>query len=193
MNGLKILSSKKQLDAGGRLIGVVAPDRALAGARIVRAADAREQQHAHIVEREGADQNDLRRLLPFRARAVHIGHAGGALARGVEIDLQHFAFGPRLEIRFAHQHRQHRGLRAGLRIVGAAEPLAEAAIGALPHIDAERVGIGARQVRRRLRERMIAERARRFREQRSARRSSASAAADSRACAALRTDCRRPG
>ncbi len=38
--------------AAHRLVGVVAPHHALAGGRIVGLADSREQQHAHVVERE---------------------------------------------------------------------------------------------------------------------------------------------
>ena len=103
------------------------------------------QHHVHVVEREGADEDDFRGLLPFGTGAVHVGHAGRMLAGAIEIDLEHLAFGARLEIRFAHQHRQHGGLRARLRVIGAAEPLAEAAIGALPHADAERIGVGRRK------------------------------------------------
>ncbi len=74
--------------------------------------------------------------------------------------------GARLEIRFAHQHRQDRRLRAGFGIIGAAEPFAEAAIGALAERDAERVGIGLRQIAGGLRKRLVAELLGGFAEQR---------------------------
>ena len=104
-----------------------------------------------------AQQDEIGRLLEFLARRIHIGDAGRRLARPVEIDAGDFAFGARLEIRFAHQHRQDRGLRTGLGIIGAAEPFAEAAIGALPERDAERIGVGLRKISGRLREWLVAE------------------------------------
>ena len=120
----------------------------------------------HVVEREGTDEDDFRGLLPFGAGAVDVGHAGRTLAGAIEIDLEHLALGARLEIGFAHEHRQHRGLRACLRVVGAAEPHAEAAEGALPHADAERIGVVGGEICGRRWEWMIADRARGLGEQR---------------------------
>ena len=88
------------------------------------------------------------------------------LAGAVEIDARDFALGARLEIRLAQQHRQDRRLRAGLGIIGAAEPFAEAAKGALAERDAERIGVGLRQISRRLRKRLVAELLRGLGEQR---------------------------
>src|SRR5262249_42057763 len=93
-----------------------------------------------------------------------------ALARAVEVDARDLAVGTRLEIRLAQQRRQDGGLRARLGIVGAAEPFAEAAEGALAELDAERVGVGLREVARRLRERLVAKLRRRLGEQRVAER-----------------------
>ena len=56
-------------------------------------------------------------------------------------------------------------MRRGLGIIGAAEPFAEAAKGALAELDAERVGVGLRQISGRLRIRLIAELLGGFREQ----------------------------
>ncbi len=49
--------------AAGRLVAVVAADHAFPGLGIVRLADPRQQQHAHVVERECCDQHKFRGLL----------------------------------------------------------------------------------------------------------------------------------
>ena len=79
-----------------------------------------------------------------------------------------FGIVARREVRFADQHRQDRRLRAGLGIVAAAEPFAEAAIGAWAHAQPERIGVGLRQIAGRLRKRLVAELARRLGQQRMA-------------------------
>ena len=140
-----------------RLMGEIAADLALAGLRIVGRADARQQQKLDVEKLERAQQHEIGRLLPFVARCIHIGDAGRPFAGAVEIDAHHFALGARLEIRFAQQHRQDRRLRARLGIIGAAEPFAEAAKGALAELDAERIGVGLREIARRLRKRLVAE------------------------------------
>ena len=162
MNGLRILSFRISTDAGCGLIGIVAADHALPGLRVVGLADSRQQHQPHIEQRESADQHDIGGLLPFLARRIDIGDAGGALAGRIQIDLGHFGFGLRAEIGKAQQCRQHAGLRARLGIIAAAEALAESAIGALAELDAERIGIGLAQIRRGLRKRPVAGLARGF-------------------------------
>ncbi len=144
------------------LVGEVAADVARAGLRIVGLADPGEQQKLDVEQLKCAQEDEVGRLLPFLAGGVDEGDAGRALAAAVEVDARDLAFGARREVRLAHQRRQNRGLRARLRIVGAAEPFAEAAIGALPELDAERVGVGLRQVAGGLRKRLVAELARRL-------------------------------
>src|SRR5439155_13718400 len=61
----------------------------------------------------------------------------------------------RLEVRPSYQRGQDRGLRAGLRVIAAAEPFAIAAKGARAEGDAERVRISLRQVAGGLRERGV--------------------------------------
>ena len=80
------------------LIGVVAPDHALAGLGIVRLADTGEQQHADVVEREGRDQHEVGGLLILGTRGVDIGDAGRLLAGAVEIDPQYLTIGSQLVI-----------------------------------------------------------------------------------------------
>ena len=116
--------------------------------------------------RVGGQDHEIGRLLPFLSARVDEGHAGRALAGAVEIDLRHFGIVARVEIRFADQHRQDRRLRAGFRVVAAAEPFAKAAIGAGAKPQSERIGVGLRHVAGRLRERLVAELARRLAPQR---------------------------
>ena len=172
MNGLKLnfVLSKKPLTRRDRLVREVAADHALVGDRVVRLADARQQQQLHVEERKARQDHEIGRLLPFLAAGVDEGDAGGALAGAVEVDPGHLAIVARGEIRLAHQHRQDRRLRARLRIVAAAEPFAEAAIGARPQRHAERIGVGLRQVAGRLRKRLVAQLARGLGEQRVAER-----------------------
>ena len=157
---------EKPVHARHCLVREVAAYHAGIGCGIVRLADLRQQQKLHVEQRESRQDHQIGGLFPFHAAAIHEGDAGGALAGAVGIDLGDFRIVARGEIRFAHQHRQDRGLRAGLGIVGAAEPLAIAAIGARPHPHAKRIGIGLRQIPRGLRERFVAEFARRLAEQR---------------------------
>ena len=138
--------------------------------RIVGLADARQQQELNVEDRKGGEDHEVGRLLPFLAARIDKGDAGRAFAGVVDIDARHLAFGAVAEVRFADQHRQNRRLRAGLRIVAAAEPFAEAAIGAGSEPDAERIRISLRQVAGGLRKRLVAEIARGLGEQRVAER-----------------------
>jgi hypothetical protein len=141
----------------GRLMGEIAADLSLAGLRVVGRADARQQQELDVEKLERAQQHDVGRLFPFFARRIHVADAGGPLAGAVEIDAHHLALGAGLEIRLAQQRRQNGRLRARLGIIGAAEPFAEAAKGALPEPDAERIGVSLREISRRLRVWFVAE------------------------------------
>ena len=156
MKGIENLVVKKRLDTGRDLVGEVAADHALAGVHVIRLANAGEQQQLHIEHLEGAEEDHLGRLLPLAALRVDISDAGRPLAGIVEIDPRNLAFGARLEVRSPHQHRQERYLRARLRVIAAAEPLAEAAKGARPKRDAERVGVGLGQIAGGLRKRAVA-------------------------------------
>ncbi|MCY1375577.1 hypothetical protein D9M69_630030 [compost metagenome] len=82
------------LDGGHVLVGEVLPHHTLAGTRVVGLADAGEQQQAHVVELEGAEDHQARRLHDLAALGVDVGHAGGFLAVAVEVDLEHVAVGP---------------------------------------------------------------------------------------------------
>ena len=73
--------------------------------------------------------------------------------------------GAQLEVRALHRCRYHRDVRARLRVGLAAEALAEAAVLAAAEGRAVRVGVGARGVRRRARERVVASLGRRLGEQ----------------------------
>src|ERR1700731_4379694 len=129
----------------------IAADLALAGPWIVRRADSGQQQKLDIKQLKCAQQNEIGRLLEFLARRIHISYPGCPLAGVVQINSHDFTFGTRLEIRIAKQYRQDRRLRRRLRVVGATEPLAEAAKGALSKRYAEGIGVGLRQVPRWLR------------------------------------------
>src|SRR6202034_1406143 len=60
------------------------------------------------------------------------GDAASSFPGTVNIDTRHLAFGAVGEVRFPQQHRKDGRLRGGLGIIAAAEPFAEAAIGAGP-------------------------------------------------------------
>ena len=79
--------SKKPNRGRHGLMREVAPDLALAGLRIVRRADARQQKQLHVEQRERAKEHKIGRLLEFFAGRIHISHAGCALAGIIEIDL----------------------------------------------------------------------------------------------------------
>src|SRR6266436_7345121 len=108
-----------------------------------------------VEQLEGAEQNQLGRLLPLLVAGVDVGDAGGAFPGLVEIDLQHLAVRARLEVWPSYQRGQDRGLRAGLRVIAAAEPFAIAAKGARAEGDAERVRVCLRQVAGGLRKRGV--------------------------------------
>src|SRR6266446_2734259 len=118
-----------------------------------------------VEQLEGAEQNQLGRLLPLLVAGVDVGDASGAFPGLVEIDLQHLAVRACLEVRPSYQRGQDRGLRAGLRIIAAAEPFAIAAKGARAEGDAERVRVCLRQVAGGLREGGVTHLLRRLREQ----------------------------
>ena len=124
------------------LVREITPDLALAGPRIIRRANSGQQQQLDVKELERAQKHEIGGLLAFLARRIHIGHTGGPFAGAIQIDAHDFTLGTRLEIRIAKQHRQNRRLRRSLRIIGAAEPFAEAAKCALPERHAERIGVG---------------------------------------------------
>ena len=69
MNGLKLyFVLVEEADRGGcRLVGVIAPDLALAGARIVGLPDSGQQQQLDVEELEGTQQDEVGRLLPLLA------------------------------------------------------------------------------------------------------------------------------
>ena len=177
-------------DVGDRLMGEIAADDAGIGDGVVGLADAREQQKLHVEDGIGRQDHEIGRLLPLVAVGIDKGDAGRALARCIEIDARHLAVVARREIRLAQQHRQDRGLRRCLGVIAAAEPFAEAAIGAGAEPHAERILVGARHVARRLRKRLVAEFARGLCEQVLDRTAGPAADWDKAASAAPRRDCR---
>jgi hypothetical protein len=154
--GVENLVVEERLDGGHGLVGEIPADHSLTGGRIIRLADAREQQELHIEHLESAEKDHLGRLLPLAALRIDIGDAGRPLAAIVEINPRDLRFGARLEIRSPHQHRQKRRLWARFRVVAATEALAETAIGARPEGYAERVGVSLGQIAGRLRKRVVA-------------------------------------
>lgn len=74
------------LDGGDVLVGKVTPYGAFIRHRIVRFADAGQQHQMHIVELEGREDHQIRRLLVFTSQCVNIGHTGGAFLVIGEID-----------------------------------------------------------------------------------------------------------
>src|SRR5665213_1113311 len=94
-----------------------------------------------VMKYERAHDYDFRGLLEFLALLRHIGDAGGAFTVLVVIDPDNLGSGPKLEVRLAHQDRQDRRLRTGLRIVAAAVFFAKPAIAALSERHSEGIGI----------------------------------------------------
>ena len=90
---------EEDIHRGHGLVGVVLADHAFAGLRVVGLADARQQQQAHVVQHVGRQDHHLGRLEELFAGAVDVGHAGGALAVGRQLDPQHLAFGLQREVR----------------------------------------------------------------------------------------------
>ena len=68
MNGIDDVVLE-HVDRRGDLVGVVAADDAAVGLRVVGLADAREQQQVHVVLGEGAEHDELGRLLELLALA----------------------------------------------------------------------------------------------------------------------------
>jgi hypothetical protein len=159
---IELLAVEEAVHGRNGLVRVIAADHAAVGHRIIGLADLRQQQKLDVEHRVGRQDHQVGRLFELLAACIDEGHAGRTLAGPVRVDPQHLGIVARREVRFAHQHRQDRRLRTGLGIVAAAEPLAEAAIGARAHAQAERIGIGGREISRRLRKRLVAELARRL-------------------------------
>ena len=149
----------------GDLVGVIATDHAAPRRGVIRRADLRQQQQVHVVLGERAQHHHAGGLFDLVAIHIHIGDAGGALAGVVGVDPGDVAARAVAEIGLLQQHRQDRGLRAGLGIVAAAEPLAVTAIRALAHLHAQRVAIRFRGIGRGAGERIEAGLARRLVEQ----------------------------
>ena len=144
--GVQDFAGQLDVDRRGALIRVVLADDAGVGDRVIGFADAREQQQMHAVEGERADQDEIRRLDIFLPGIIDIGDAGGFFAGAVEVDFGDIGVHAGGEILLQHQGRHHAGLRARLRVIAAAEEIAEAAIGALAHRDAERIGVRLRDI-----------------------------------------------
>src|SRR5262249_11045297 len=123
-----------------------------------------------VEQGESRQDHEVGLLLPFLAAGIDECHAGCALARAVDVDPDDLGIVAEHEVRFADEIRQDGRLRAGFGIITAAEPLAEAAIGAGTETQAERIGVGLREIARRLREWLVAELARGLAEQRMAER-----------------------
>jgi len=78
---------------GDRLVGEVAADHARVGDRVVRLADARQQQELDVEDREGREDDEVSRLFPFVAARIDEGDPGSPFAGTVNIDARHLAFG----------------------------------------------------------------------------------------------------
>ncbi len=96
----------------------------------------------HVMELEGADNHQIRRLFHFTALTVDIGHTGGAGFIVGQIDLQYVGVGTQFKAFFLAQRRQNVNVRRGFRIHVAGVAAAETAEVTRPHLRAIRVGIG---------------------------------------------------
>ena len=112
---LEVLAFEVHRRAAEALIGVVAPDDALTGGRIVHLADAREQQQIRVVQRERGEKHHVGGLEDFGAGRVDVGDTGGFLARRVGVDFHHARVTAQFVLRFFQEHRQQRGLQRTFR------------------------------------------------------------------------------
>src|SRR5262249_49810352 len=129
-----------------------------------------QQQELHVKERIRREDHEVGRLFGFLSAGVDEGDTGGVLARSVHIDFGNLRVVTRREVRFADQDREDRRLRTGLGVIGAAEPFAKTAIRAWAETKSERIRVGARQIPRRLRKRLVTKFAGRLGKQRVAER-----------------------
>src|SRR5882757_6562327 len=140
-----------------RLITIIAPDDSLAGPGIVRFADPREQQHAHVVEREGGAQHQIGGLLELPARGVRVSDAGRLLACTVQIDPQYLAIRAQLIVWILEQRGQNDRLRTRLCEVFAGVAFAESTKDALLKRETFRIGVRLAEIGGWLRVRMISQ------------------------------------
>ncbi len=152
-------------DVRGGLMAVVLADHALAGRRIVGRPDAGGEQQQRVVERVGAQHDEIGGLLDLLAAApVDIDDAAYLLGGLVVNQLLDIGLGAQLEFRILPQRRQHADERARLGVGFAAEIFAMAAILAAADRQSLGIDIGVARIRRRRREGMIAETLRRLAE-----------------------------
>src|SRR5476649_2554402 len=144
---VEVLVIEEQLHAVGGLVRIVTAGGAGAADRVVRFTDTGEQHQADVFEGERGDYHQVGRLFPLVAGRVDIHHAGDQFTVWRFNHAHHFTTGARFEILLADKRRQNRGDGAGFGVVGAAVVGAETTIGAWPHLDAKRVGVGFRDQR----------------------------------------------
>ncbi len=149
---------EERLDRRQVLVREIAAHDTFAGDRVVRFADARQQQQVHVVVLERGHDHEIGRLVHFTPCRVDVGHARRALLRIVEVDPQHVALRAQLEVRRLLQRGQDVQVRRRLRVHVARVAAAVAAEVARAHLHAVRVRVRARRVRRRQPVRMQAER-----------------------------------
>ncbi|MNV19948.1 hypothetical protein D3C71_1108300 [compost metagenome] len=157
---------EEQVHARGGLVGVVAAHHAGIGCGVVRLADAREQQQAHVVDAKGAQHHNLGRLENLFPRRVHIGHAARALFVRRQFHTQHVRARADLEVLHLHSHGQDADLRRGLGEMLTAKVGTEPAVHTGAHVQALGIHIRARTEGRGLHIGVIAQFARGFAEQR---------------------------
>ncbi|MNS90119.1 hypothetical protein D3C72_1241540 [compost metagenome] len=117
----------KQRYTAVHLIGVVLADHAFTGHRIVRFANAGQQQQANVMQLESTEDHQIGRLFHLLPLGVDVGDAGGFLAGAVQIHFDYLRLGAQLKVFALGQYRQNGGLRRSLGVHKAAEALAVAA------------------------------------------------------------------
>ena len=99
----------------------------------------------HVVEREGGEEDHVGRLDLLAALRIEVGHAGGFLLGGVEIDLEHLRVRAQLEFRLlsasiGKQRRLQRAFAPHL----ARETFAKSAVRARAQLHAFGILVGLR-------------------------------------------------
>ena len=157
---------EEDIHGGHGLVGVVLAHLPVPVFGIVGLADARQQQQPHVLQDVGGQDHHLRGLEELLAGAVHIGDAGGPLAVGRQLDLEHLAFGLQREVGLAPSGR------AGSSSAGSpwnscrSRTSRRSRNRCTPELGAERIHVRLRHVSGRMREWMVPELGRRLGEQR---------------------------
>jgi hypothetical protein len=139
------------------LVTVVSTDHTLLGDRIIGLAKPREQHQVHVVDSIGTQQHQIGRLFEFLAgQNVGVSDPRHTLTIGSFHHLGDPGMGAQLEIRIAHRDRNHRNMGAPLGVGFATKTAAISAVLAGTVFRSVGISIGARRIRGRPWERVIA-------------------------------------